>query len=100
MSLADEFRKLEELHQRGALSDAEFGLAKARLLDQPTASLHAINRLRRSSTDRWLGGVCGGLARISGLESWIWRLIFATLFCFAGVGVLVYLLFWIFMPRD
>jgi phage shock protein PspC (stress-responsive transcriptional regulator) len=103
MSLADELHKLEELRQRGALSEAEFERAKARLLESPPSpppGLEAINKLRRSTTDRWLGGVCGGLARATGLESWIWRLIFAVLACFGGAGVVVYLLLWIFVPRE
>jgi phage shock protein PspC (stress-responsive transcriptional regulator) len=103
MSLADELNKLEGLRQRGALSEAEFVQAKARLLDAPPAppaGIAAINKLRRSSTDRWLGGVCGGLARSTGLESWIWRLGFAVLSCYAGAGVLVYLLLWIFVPSE
>lgn len=103
MSLADELRKLEELRQRGALSEAEFERAKARLLElppPPPPGLEAVNRLRRSRTDRWFGGVCGGLARLTGLESWVWRLIFAVLACFGGAGVLVYVLLWIFVPRE
>lgn len=104
MSLADELQKLEELRQRGALSEAEFERAKARLLElpagAPASGLDAINGLRLSSTDRWIAGVCGGLARTTGLASWVWRLIFTALVCFGGFGLLVYLLLWIFVPRD
>jgi phage shock protein PspC (stress-responsive transcriptional regulator) len=100
MSLTDELHKLEGLRQRGALSEAEFARAKERLLEAPSAGIAAINKLRRSSTDRWLGGVCGGLARVTGLESWIWRLGFAVLGCYAGAGILVYLLLWIFVPSE
>lgn len=35
MSLADELAKLDDLHSRGALSDAEFQQAKQRLMDDP-----------------------------------------------------------------
>ena len=38
-----------------------------------------INGLRRSQNDRWLGGVCGGLARFTGVDSWLWRLGFVLL---------------------
>jgi hypothetical protein len=37
MSLADELAKLEELRRKGALSDAEFAAAKAKLLEAPAA---------------------------------------------------------------
>ena len=56
--------------------------------------------LRRSRDDRWLGGVCGGIARVTGVESWIWRLLFALLALCAGTGALVYLLMWILVPAD
>jgi phage shock protein PspC (stress-responsive transcriptional regulator) len=62
--------------------------------------VQAINRLRRSRGDRWLGGVCGGLAVATGVESWIWRLIVVALALFGGTGVLLYLLLWIFVPSD
>ena len=103
MSLAAELSKLEELRQRGALSELEFERAKARLLELPPSpppGLEAVNRLRRSRTDRWFGGVCGGLGRATGLESWVWRLIFAVLACFGGAGIVVYVLLWIFVPRE
>ena len=53
MSMSDELGKLQDLHQRGALTDDEFARAKARLLDGPAAHvdspvLAALNALRRS----------------------------------------------------
>jgi phage shock protein PspC (stress-responsive transcriptional regulator) len=63
-------------------------------------ALLAISALRRSRDDRWLGGVCGGIARVTGVEGWIWRLIFATLALCAGTGVLIYLLMWILIPPQ
>ena len=56
--------------------------------------------LRRSRDDRWLGGVCGGIARITGAETWIWRLLFALLALCGGTGVLAYLLMWVLIPSD
>ncbi len=104
MSLADELTKLDELRARGVLSDSEFASAKQRLLSAsatPTLPLMAaINGFRRSPTDRWLGGVCGGLARATGLESWAWRLIFALLFFAGGSGLILYLLLAIFVPSE
>jgi phage shock protein PspC (stress-responsive transcriptional regulator) len=105
MALADELGKLAELHANGRLTEDEFKRAKESLLgaertrsDAPLAS--ALNAFRRSSTDRWLGGVCGGIARSTGTEAWVWRLLFALLFICAGFGILLYLLLWIFVPSE
>ena len=101
MSVADEIAKLEELRNRGALSNEEFERAKARLLGPaPVPGVAAINNLRRSTSDSWIGGVCGGIALATGVESWIWRLIFAVLFLFGGTGLLLYILLWIFVPSE
>ena len=105
MSLSDELSKLAELRSSGGLTEEEFIRAKDRLLhsepprpDDPVVS--AVNSFRRSRNDRWLGGVCGGIARSTGMASWVWRLIFAALFICAGVGLLAYLLLWIFVPSE
>jgi phage shock protein PspC (stress-responsive transcriptional regulator) len=105
MSDSEELSRLADLHQRGALSDEEFARAKARVLEgggtgHGFAEGMALNRLRRSRDDRWLGGVCGGLARFTGLASWAVRLLFAAALLCAGTGALVYLLLWIFVPED
>ena len=101
MSVAEEIKRLHELHQAGALSDEEFAAAKARLLDnQPPGVSNDITRLRRSHTDRWLGGVCGGLGRITGVDSWIWRLLFVLFVLTFGFGLAIYILLWIFVPED
>ena len=105
MSLSDELGKLDELHQRGVLTDEEFSRAKSRLLHGAPAAedapaVAAINALRRSRTDKWIAGVCGGLARSTGVESWAWRLLFALLLLFGGTGLVLYVLLWIFVPRE
>jgi phage shock protein PspC (stress-responsive transcriptional regulator) len=106
--LSDELEKLAALRDRGVLSESEFSAAKQGLLHGAgapgsaggaAAPVAALNRLRRNLTgDRWLGGVCGGLARLSGLESWIWRLLFVLMALFGGAGLLAYLLLWILVP--
>jgi phage shock protein C len=106
MTLSDELNKLGELHQRGALTDEEFARSKAKLLhgvDAPQANgelVSGINALRRSRDDRWIAGVCGGLARTTGMESWAWRVLFAALLLFGGTGLLFYILLWIFVPSE
>lgn len=107
--LSDEIKRLHDLHQAGALSDAEFEAAKARILsgastvslDKDTPSgAEPTQLLRRSRTDRVLGGVCGGLAKAYGLESWVWRLMLVGVALTFGVGAFLYLLLWIFVPEE
>jgi phage shock protein C len=103
MALTDDLERLAALHRDGALSDAEFASAKARALgsapraDDVVQGLHA---LRRSRSDRWLGGVCGGLAPATGLPAWLWRLIFVSLALCGGTGLMLYVLLWILLPKE
>jgi len=55
-------------------------------------------QLRRSGTESMLGGVCGGLAEYTGIDTVLWRIGFVALTLFGGSGVLVYLLLWVLMP--
>ena len=54
--------------------------------------------LRRSGTDRMLGGVCGGLAEYSGIDAVLWRVGAVGLTVAGGAGVVVYLLLWVLLP--
>lgn len=111
MNLADEIQRLHELHQSGALTDAEFAQAKSKLLQSTPSSgtqnfveadnsLNQLNRFRRSKSDQWLGGICGGLGKLTGLESWVWRLLFVTFSFYFGFGLVAYILAWIFVPEE
>src|SRR5579875_3344094 len=102
MSLTDELERLQALRERGALTEAEYERAKARVLGDAAAAYNAtaagsgatgaagateagpagpsggpfvtergfFHQMARSRTDRWLGGVCGGLGRHTDLPSW------------------------------
>lgn len=57
-------------------------------------------KLTRSRDDRWLGGVCGGVADYTGLDAWVVRLITVVAIVLgAGSLILVYLICWIFIPQ-
>jgi phage shock protein PspC (stress-responsive transcriptional regulator) len=56
--------------------------------------------LRRSGTDKMVGGVSGGLAEYSGIDPLLWRVGFVALAFAGGSGVLVYLLLWLLMPSG
>lgn len=53
-------------------------------------------RLHKSKTDKWIAGVCGGLAEYSGVSSGIIRLLVVL----SGVGIFAYLLAAIIIPAD
>lgn len=58
-------------------------------------------RLTRSLTDRWLAGVCGGIANYFGWDPAIVRLVYLLLTVgTAFSGVLFYIILWICMPED
>jgi phage shock protein PspC (stress-responsive transcriptional regulator) len=108
MTISDELKRLHELHQAGALNDAEYEMAKSKVLAAQPVELSKtadsiggqVSALRRSRTDRWLGGVCGGLAVATGVDSWVWRLIFALFTLTFGFGVVLYLLLWLLVPEE
>ena len=101
MSVAEEIERLQALRDRGALTESEFTQAKARALAGATPTpVSFLHRLTRSTTDRMIGGVCGGLGAHTGLPSWAWRVIFCIAVLYFGVGLLLYLLLWIFIPAT
>jgi len=104
MSDSDELGKLGDLHARGILSDEEFARAKARVLSgsatRTAAPASPLNQFRRSLTDRWLGGVCGGIAQATSVPAWVWRLAFTFGIVFAGTGLALYVLLWILVPQE
>jgi phage shock protein C len=56
--------------------------------------------LRRSSTDRVLGGVASGLGRYLGIDPVILRIAFVLLALSGGSGVLLYLIAWIAISEE
>lgn len=57
--------------------------------------------LTLSSTDRMIGGVCGGLARWLGWDPTLVRVLYVLVSVLSAAfpGILVYLALWILMPR-
>jgi len=57
-------------------------------------------KLYRSTTDRMIGGVCGGLGSYLAIDPILIRLFFVLLTLAGGSGVLIYLLLWILIPTG
>ncbi len=59
-----------------------------------------INHLHRPAEGRLLGGVCSAFARIMVADVTLIRLAFLVLSLASGLGLLLYLLFWLFIPAE
>ena len=59
-----------------------------------------IDRLRRSSTDRYIAGVAGGLGRHFDIDPTVIRVLLVVLSFFGGAGLVVYGAVWLFVPED
>jgi phage shock protein PspC (stress-responsive transcriptional regulator) len=57
-------------------------------------------QLRRSRSDRWIAGVCGGLAEYFGLSAAIYRVLFVALALAGGTGIVLYVAAALVMPAE
>jgi phage shock protein C len=57
--------------------------------------------LHRSTTNRWIAGVCGGLAEWLGWSPTLVRILYVVVSVLSAAfpGIIVYIVFWILMPR-
>ena len=57
-------------------------------------------KLRKSSNNRVLCGVCAGIAEYLGIDPVIIRLLFAVLTCISGLGIIAYIIAIVVIPED
>jgi len=57
-------------------------------------------KLYLSDTNKKIAGVCGGLADYFGIDATIIRIIWFVLAFGYGTGLLLYLAFWLIVPRQ
>jgi phage shock protein C len=57
-------------------------------------------KLYRSTDDRLLAGVCGGLAKYFNIDPTLVRVIFVVLALVGLGGVILYLLLWVLVPSE
>ena len=57
-------------------------------------------RLRRSRTEKMIGGVCGGLGEYFNVDPTIIRVLWVVITLLGGAGVIAYLILWIVMPLE
>ncbi len=66
----------------------------------PSGASQPRTRLMRSMGDKKIAGVCSGMAKQYDWDVTLVRLAFLLGIVFHGIGLLVYALAWITMPRD
>jgi phage shock protein PspC (stress-responsive transcriptional regulator) len=57
-------------------------------------------RLSRPRDDRWIAGVCSGLARRSGMPPNLMRLLFVLSCLLPGPQFILYVALWIIIPSE
>lgn len=57
-------------------------------------------KLYRSSVNKVIAGVAGGIGEYSGVDPSIIRVLFVVLAIFGGSGVVLYLILWIILPTQ
>ena len=65
------------------------------MTDQPAA-----RQLRRSTDDKMLAGVAGGVARYLDVDVTLVRVIIAVLALLNGFGLALYIAAWLLIPED
>jgi phage shock protein PspC (stress-responsive transcriptional regulator) len=56
--------------------------------------------IRRRTDDKWIAGVCSGLADRMGIDPVIIRAGFVLVALLGGVGITIYLVAWVLIPND
>ena len=57
-------------------------------------------KLYRSTTNRQLAGVCGGLAQYFNIDATLVRVLFVLLAVLGGSGLVLYVAMWIIVPKQ
>ena len=66
---------------------------------EPSADSPGRTPIRRSTQDRYIAGVCGGLGRATDVDPVIYRVVLGVLTLFGGIGLL-YALGWLLIPAE
>lgn len=61
---------------------------------------NSYRRLTRSTSDRRIAGVCGGIAKYLNIDPTVVRILFLISIFFGFIGIWAYLIVWIAAPED
>src|SRR4051812_15824029 len=57
-------------------------------------------KLTRSTSDKYVAGVAGGLGRYFGVDATLFRVAFGVSVIFGGIGIIAYIALVAFLPND
>jgi phage shock protein PspC (stress-responsive transcriptional regulator) len=75
----------------------EFGELK-QPTQQPTEEDY--KRLMRTSGDKVIGGVCGGIAKFTHIDPTLLRIATLLLMIFGGLSLWIYIILWLLIPEE
>lgn len=62
--------------------------------------LEGFKKLHRDEENKMIGGVCAGIANVSGLDVTVIRLLWVFTLLYAGFGLIPYVILWILLPKK
>lgn len=60
----------------------------------------SVRKLTRSSVDRVIGGVCGGIAKFANIDPTLLRVATLLFIIFGGLSLWIYIILWVFVPSE
>jgi phage shock protein C len=74
--------------------------AKKNVMKKGVRKPAPIKRLYRSGREKILGGVCGGIGEYLNVDPTLIRLLWILISLAYGMGILLYIIMWIIVPRN
>ncbi len=72
----------------------------AMIINENEKGNYSIRKLAKVKDDKKIFGVCGGLGKYTPVPSWLWRAIFIITTLCGGIGLVVYIVMAICMPKE
>ncbi len=99
ISIEDVRDAISQLGEPAQMSDDEQSQGNAYEKDNPDGDEKTSRRLFRDPDNKYIGGVCSGLAAYFDIDPTVVRLLFVVLIIAAGSTLWAYLILWIVIPK-
>ena len=72
----------------------------AMIINENEKTDYSLRKLAKVKDDKKIFGVCGGLGKYTPVPSWLWRAIFIITTLCGGIGLVVYIVMAVCMPKE